>query len=165
MNALVYLVTRSFANGVLFRLRRLRQPKYLFGALLGIAYFYFYFGKVLGGPGAPWSRGPAPESALGPAIGAAVLFVATLALSWVLPSSRAAIAFTEAEIAFLFPAPIRRRTLIILRLVKSQFALLAVSVFFTLITGRFRLGMEAWFRWILTYSENKNRSVCLISSV
>ena len=153
MNALAYLVTRSFANGVRFRLRRLRQPKYLLGAILGIAYFYLYFGKVLGGMSAPWSPARTSGIPLGPEIGAAFLFVATLVLSWILPASRAAIAFTEAEIAFLFPAPIRRRTLIILRLLKSQFALLAISVFMTLITGRFRLGAEVWFHvggwWVL----------------
>ena len=37
VNALGYLVTRSFVNGVLFRLRRLRKPKYLLGAILGAA--------------------------------------------------------------------------------------------------------------------------------
>ena len=155
MNALAYLVTRSFANGVRFRLRRLRQPKYLLGAILGIAYFYFYFGRVLGGANAPWHSqpGPVPASSLGPEIGAAILFVATIVLSWILPSSRAAITFTEAEIAFLFPAPIRRRTLVILRLLKSQFGLFMISAFMTLITGRFRLGAEAWIRvggwWVI----------------
>ena len=161
MNALAYLVTRSFANGVLFRLRRLRQPKYLFGAVLGLAYFYFYFGKVLGGAHSPWSPRQASGPPLGPEIGAAMLFIVTIALSWVLPSSRAAITFTEAEIAFLFPAPIRRRTLVILRLVKSQIAFFFLSAFMTLITGRFRLGAEAWFRvggwWVILNTLSMHR--------
>ena len=160
-NALGYLVTRSFVNGVLFRLRRLRQPKYLLGAILGAAYFYFYFGRFLGGSRMPWGAGSGPASPYGPEIGAAILFIATIVLSWILPASRAAIGFTEAEIAFLFPAPISRRTLVIMRLVKSQFALLLFSAFMTLLSGRFRLGSEAWLRiggwWMIMNTLNMHR--------
>jgi ABC-2 type transport system permease protein len=161
VNALGYLVTRSFVNGVLFRLRRLRQPRYLLGAILGGAYFYFYFGKILGGAGSPFG----PKATSGPAfsveLGAAILFTVTIVLSWILPASRAAIGFTEAEIAFLFPAPIRRRTLVIMRLLKSQFALLFFSAFMMLLTGRFRLGAEAWLRvggwWVILNTLNMHR--------
>ena len=161
MNALGYLVTRSFVNGVLFRLRRLRQPKYLLGAILGAAYFYFYFGRFLAVSRMPWGAGNGPASPHGLEIGAAILFVATIVLSWILPASRAAIAFTEAEITFLFPAPITRRTLVIMRLVKSQFALLLFSAFMTLLSGRFHLGSEVWMRiggwWVIINTLNMHR--------
>lgn len=161
VNALGYLVTRSFVNGVLFRLRRLRQPKYLLGAILGAAYFYFYFGRFLAVSRMPWGAESGPASPHGLEIGAAILFVATIVLSWILPASRAAIAFTEAEIAFLFPAPITRRTLVIMRLVKSQFALLLFSAFMTLLSGRFHLGSEAWLRiggwWVIMNTLNMHR--------
>ena len=161
VNALGYLVTRSFVNGVLFRLRRLRQPKYLLGAILGAAYFYFYFGRFLAVSRMPWGAGSGPASPHGLEIGAAILFVATIVLSWILPASRAAIAFTEAEIAFLFPAPITRRTLVIMRLVKSQFALLLFSAFMTLLSGRFHLGSEVWMRiggwWVIMNTLNMHR--------
>ena len=161
VNALGYLVTRSFVNGVLFRLRRLRQPKYLLGAILGAAYFYFYFGRFLAVSRMPLGAGSGPASPHGLEIGAAILFVATIVLSWILPASRAAIAFTEAEIAFLFPAPITRRTLVIMRLVKSQFALLLFSAFMTLLSGRFHLGSEVWMRiggwWVIMNTLNMHR--------
>ena len=161
VNALGYLVTRSFVNGVLFRLRRLRQPKYLLGAILGAAYFYFYFGRFLAVSRMPWGAESGPASPHGLEIGAAILFVATIVLSWILPASRAAIGFTEAEIAFLFPAPITRRTLVIMRLVKSQFALLLFSAFMTLLSGRFHLGSEAWLRiggwWVIMNTLNMHR--------
>ena len=161
VNALGYLVTRSFVNGVLFRLRRLRQPKYLLGAILGAAYFYFYFGRFLAVSRMPWGAESGPASPHGLEIGAAILFVATIVLSWILPASRAAIAFTEAEIAFLFPAPITRRTLVIMRLVKSQFALLLFSAFMTLLSGRFHLGSEVWMRiggwWVIMNTLNMHR--------
>ncbi len=161
MNALGYLVTRSFANGVLFRLRRLRQPKYLFGAILGAAYFYFYFGKILGASRQPIGPKIISQVILTPDLGAALLFLTTIVMAWILPASRAAIAFTEAEIAFLFPAPIPRRTLVIMRLLKSQFSLLFFSAFMLLITGRFQLGAEAWFRvggwWAILNTLNLHR--------
>ena len=47
MNALGYLITRSLINSITHRLTRLRQPKYLIGAVLAGAYFYFYFYKFL----------------------------------------------------------------------------------------------------------------------
>ena len=161
VNALGYLVTRSFVNGVLFRLRRLRQPKYLLGAILGAAYFYFYFGRFLAVSRMPLGAGNGATSPHGLEIGAAILFVATIVLSWILPASRAAVAFTEAEIAFLFPAPITRRTLVIMRLVKSQFALLLFSAFMTLLSGRFHLGSEVWMRiggwWVIMNTLNMHR--------
>ncbi|MEO6789287.1 MAG: putative ABC exporter domain-containing protein [Chthoniobacteraceae bacterium] len=161
MNALGYLVTRSFANGVIFRLRRLRQPKYLLGAILGAAYFYFYFGRFLGGMRSPIGPRATSGAVFGPELGAAILFIATIVLSWILPASRAAIGFTEAEIAFLFPAPVSRRTLVVMRLVKAQFALLFFSAFMTLLTGRFHLGIEAWLRvggwWVIMNTLNMHR--------
>ena len=161
VNALGYLVTRSFANGVLSRLRRLRQPKYLLGAIFGAAYFYFYFGRLLGGAQSPLGPRATTGAGFEPELGAAILFIATIVLSWILPASRAAIGFTEAEIAFLFPAPISRRTLVIMRLVKSQFTLLLFSAFMTLISGRFHLGTEAWLRiggwWVIMNTLNMHR--------
>lgn len=162
-SALRYLLARSLLNGLLVRLRRLRQPKYLLGALIGCAYFYFYFYRFLFRGGAPTGmHGPSlVPDVFWPEVGAAILLVTTLILSWVLPASRAAVGFTEAEIAFLFSAPISRRTLIIHKLLKSQFALLIISVLFTFITGRFRAGSEAWFRmgawWIILNTLSMHR--------
>src|SRR5437899_268147 len=105
--ALRYLLATSFFNGIRSRIARLRQPKYLAAALLGGAYFYLYFssflfaGQILHGPRM------IPYTLL-PHFGALMLLAAVIGFSWIIPASRAAIAFTEAEIAFLFPAPISR---------------------------------------------------------
>ena len=58
-------------------------------------------------------------------LGALALFVIVL-LAWIIPHERAALTFTEAEVAFLFPAPITRRTLIHFKLLRSQ-----LGIFFT----------------------------------
>ncbi len=157
--ALRYLLLRSLVNSVRTRLLRLRQPKYLIGAVLGGAYFYFYFYKLLGqNLGSP--RPALPPEAL-TAVWALALFGATLFLSWVLPASRAALAFSEAEMAFLFPAPLSRRALVIHKLLRSQFAMLMLSALMTLITGRFREGPQAWFAmgtlWVALNTLNMHR--------
>ena len=153
MNALAYLLTRSLANSVVHRLKRLRQPKYLVGALLAGAYIYLYFYKFLFLGGQQSSRPfSAAEDEMWKHLGAAILFIATLGLAWILPASRAAITFTEAEIAFLFPAPLKRRTLIIFKILRSQLAFLFVAILFTFITGRWRADAAAWTRvgsWFL----------------
>src|SRR5688572_11987556 len=111
--ALIYLRLQSLRNVLVSRLRRLRQPKYMVGAAIGVAYFYFVFGRQFGSR--PRARGGAPLPDLGagdpsfvPILGAAVLLV-FIALCWVLRRQRAALNFTEAEIAFLFPAPVSRQ--------------------------------------------------------
>lgn len=162
--ALRYLLVRSFINGIVSRLARLRQPKYLLTAILGAAYFYFYFYKFLFGRGFSGSKmgaAMALSDTAWPVVGAAVLLVCTILFSWILPASRAAITFTEAEIAFLFPAPISRKRLIVHKLLRSQLAFLFIAVIATFLTGRFRAGPEAWFRvtgwWIILNTLSMHR--------
>src|SRR5271157_4813186 len=129
--ALFYYQRHWWLNRLLTRIRRLRQPKYLFGAIVGGLYFYWYIFRALGrgGRGVPIS----PEHQdMAQAIAALVLLVMVL-LAWIVPHSRAALSFTEAEVAFLFPAPIGRRTLIHFKLLKSQAVILFSAIFMTLI--------------------------------
>jgi len=111
IGALVYLQLTSLRNALSQRLRRLRHPRYLAGAIVGAAYFYvFFFRHFFSGRGRPTlhlAGLPALTvdwpSLLEP-LGASVLFVVA-ALAWILPKDRAALQFTEAEVAFLFPRP------------------------------------------------------------
>ncbi len=109
--ALFYCQFHSLQNRLLTRIKRLRRPKYLVGAIVGALYFYGYVFRAF----LPGRRGAGAVPAISPAhhelaqsISALVLLVMVL-LAWVLPHSRAALAFSEAEVAFLFPAPIGRR--------------------------------------------------------
>ncbi len=133
--ALLYYEWHSRWNRLRARLRRLRQPKYLFGAVVGGLYFYWYVFGALRGRGRAGVTPPAlaPEHwALVEALAALVLLVVLL-LMWIIPHERAALMFTEAEVAFLFPAPVGRRTLIHFKLLKSQTAILFSALFMTLI--------------------------------
>ncbi|MBE7212243.1 MAG: hypothetical protein INR65_14570 [Gluconacetobacter diazotrophicus] len=139
-SALLYLQFQTVKNRLLERLRRLRRPRYFFGALAGGLYLLLVFARPIffaTHPGFGGGRHPLP--ALLPEVSAGVWeFVAALALAvvlllaWLLPHERAALIFTEAEIAFLFPAPIRRRTLIHYKLLRSQLAVFFTSIFFAL---------------------------------
>ena len=123
------------------RFMRLKQPKYLFGAVVGIGYLYFFFIRPRGGP----PRGGMPSGAGIPTVSAETLQVIAgiaalglaiaLATSWVIPR-QATLAFTEAEIAFLFPAPVSRRMLIHYRVLSSQFRLVFTAIIFTLVFRR-----------------------------
>jgi hypothetical protein len=141
--ALFYYQFHSWRNRLVARIRRLRQPKYLGGAIVGGLYFYFYlFRGFAFGPHPP-SATPlslSPEAQDLPQTLAALLFMFLLLMSWILRSSRAALAFTEAEIAFLFPAPISRRMLLDFKLLKSQAAILFSAVIITLIRRRWGHG-------------------------
>src|SRR5262249_15472312 len=89
---------------------------------------------------------PAEIAAIFPELAAAVLLL-LLALNWVVPRSRAGLTFSEAEIAFLFPAPISRRSLIHYKLLGSLLALLLTSLIMTLVSARWSLlGPNAWTR-------------------
>ena len=147
LRALLYLRLTSFNNWVRWRVRRLRQPKYLIGAIVGIAYFWFFFFRRLG-PHRPLAvrgslRGvesiptsvPAEWFPIALAIGAAALLV-VFAFMWIVPTQRAALGFSEAEIAFLFPAPVTRRALVHFRLLSGQVRSLTGGLIMAIISNR-----------------------------
>lgn len=155
-HALVFLVSRSFANAVAFRLKRLRQPKYLAGAVIGGLYFYFYFFRMVIGQGRTAGGGAAiPIGDIGVDFATLALFAVVIVFSWLWAGSRASLHFTEAEIAWLFPAPLDRPTLIRYKLLKSQLGLLFLAFVMTLLTGRAAQGSLAWMHlagWWIVFS-------------
>ena len=158
--ALFYLIFNSSKNRMMMRIRRLKQPKYLVGALVGGLYFYSYFFRYLMNPGR-YGRGGVQLTAENAAwlepLGAFLLFGVVL-LAWIIPHGRAALVFTEAEVAFLFPAPVSRPTLIHFKLLKSQVRILFTVLFFTVILGRFMTGGVAWVHalgwWVILSTLN-----------
>jgi hypothetical protein len=137
MGPLLYLSLCSMKNRTRVRLKRLREPKYLIGSLFGAAYFYFLLWRPkgsstrAGGPGgvlAMITRGRAGLELAG----SAVLFVVA-ALAWVWPgSNRPALAFTRADVQFLFTAPISRRRLIRYKVLRTQLGTVFGSAIMTM---------------------------------
>ncbi|MBX7099321.1 MAG: putative ABC exporter domain-containing protein [Myxococcaceae bacterium] len=141
ISALLYLKVTSLKNALLQRARRLRQPRYLLGTIAGLGYLYSVFWRrfrastaLPGSLEAPSAELLGTFATLG-ALGLCVIF----ALSWVLPEQRAGLAFTEAEIAFLFPAPLSRRRLVAYHLVSGQLRLVVLAALFGLGSNRLAL--------------------------
>jgi len=139
IEAYLYLQAVSIGNAVTQRVRRLRQPKYLFGAIVGGAYLYFFlFRRVLhsGVPGAAPSLSPSLQAAPELVALAALVLMIIAGLTWLVPSDRAALQFSEAEVTFLFPAPVTRRMLIHCKLLRSQLSILVSAFFMSLVIRR-----------------------------
>jgi len=171
LSALLYLRATSFRNWTVSRARRLRQPKYLVGAIVGCAYFYFFFFRSLATPPGPRDATALPDAAreamtaavtlpadwlpATTAFGSLALLVFTTFM-WVVPTQRAALGFTEAEIAFLFPAPVHRRWLVHFRLISTQLRSLVGAVVMMLFSQRWSaLGGNALthaFGWWFIFS-------------
>ena len=133
------------------------------GAEIGVAgavYFYSAFARNFFGHGHPLAIPGVSTGAMGMAqliepLAAFVLF-AILALNWILPSGRAALSFTETETAFLFPAPLTRRSLIHFKLIRWQLSILIMSLVLSLVGRRWAfLGGNIWTHalgWWLIFS-------------
>ena len=144
LSALVYLQFHSFRNRLTSRITRLKQPKYLVGAIAGGLYFYFYFFRYLFFPrrhSGDLGLGGGGHGELLELLGALLLMVVVL-LAWIIPNERAALVFSEAEVAFLFPAPITRKGLIHFKLLRSQFRIFFTVLFLSLVSNRF--GGNGW---------------------
>ncbi|HRO63020.1 putative ABC exporter domain-containing protein [Thermomonas sp.] len=121
--AFVYLQVTSLANNLRRRLQRLRQPKYLLGALAGAAYLYaFVIRHMLQGAQSQsqvMQHVPAVLLSDLPIVVALVLLL-FLWLEWLFAGDGVELGFSETEIAFLFPAPLTRTALIQYNLLRSQ---------------------------------------------
>jgi ABC-2 type transport system permease protein len=158
--ASVYIIGCTARNRIRQRLRRLREPRYLTGAIAGIAYLYFsFFARFRvsrAGQQSRRGRRDAPPlvvlSALREAapglVGAGLLAVA--ASAWVLPFDSGLLEFSDSEIQFLFPAPVSRRSLLVHRLLRSQVGLLFSSVIAAAVApsisgySRLRVAIAMW---------------------
>jgi ABC-2 type transport system permease protein len=131
LSASFYIIACSAKNRLLVRLRRLREPRYMLGAIAGAAYLYFgVFARI--GAGRRPVRRPPSELSLGvgsfwPSIGGAVLLVLA-GLAWVSPGGSGLFDFSGAEVQFLFPAPVSRRQLLVHRIARSQLGLLFAAM-------------------------------------
>jgi hypothetical protein len=137
-----YYLVRTSRNRAVSALKRLRQPKYLISALAGLGYLYLvFFRQFLSHPKA--ARGmPVPlDVDVIPLVetGLALVLLVLVLLPWIWPGrGREGLRFTEAEIQFLFPAPILRRTLIHFRLIRMQLSILFGVLISLVVFGRGR---------------------------
>lgn len=135
-SALWYLQSRSVVNAVRARILRLRQPKYLAGAAMGVGYLWMAVLRPTWGVSPAHAAGFTPEVRGWLETGVSGLLAVGFVLMWVFASDRASLRFSEAEVAFLFPAPLSRRTLIHFRLIRLVLGTLFSALLFSLMSGR-----------------------------
>ena len=145
LRALLYLRITSARNQFVAFIKRLKEPKYLLGAAAAIVYLYYAVFKTVNGhlddiQSSPLGRhvGVIPvtfsrDQFVG--VAACILFVLIFfKTAWLLisPPAQPGLKFSEAEIAFLFSAPLTRKRLIHFNLLSTQFKILFSSLLLTL---------------------------------
>jgi len=154
IDALLYLTRTSLRNRFAAQARRLRQPRYSLALVLGALYFWL----VLLRPGA--QPGRAPISIWNNAETLAALGILFLMLGgWVFSGERMALAFSAAEVQFLFPAPVSRRGLIVYKLFRSQLVILFNAVIWVFVLRRSGSVLAAQLRFIGTWMLFSNLSL------
>ncbi|HEY3176957.1 MAG TPA: putative ABC exporter domain-containing protein [Candidatus Polarisedimenticolia bacterium] len=134
--AFLFLTLRTFKNRLLSQIRRLKRPRYLFFAIVGVAYFYGVAGRHWMAGARIASRGDL--SILPPVlaeVAASFLIMGSIVVAWCNAPPISPLAFTQAEIQHLFTAPITRRALIRWKLMKGQVGVLFSVSIFTLFAG------------------------------
>lgn len=132
--AVVFLWVASARNRVLRQLQRLRQPKYLLGAVVGGLYLYSVFLRRLGNH---WQAGTAPPTAqLFSQFMLTVAMLGTILSAWALGPDRPSLTFTETEVQQLFPAPVSRRGLLHFKLARTVVGAVIGAFFATLFVSR-----------------------------
>lgn len=126
-----YLILTSARNRVRARIARLRNPRYALALAIGATYIWLTYlrgahdrphaGEILGA----WGLS-----------GISLLPFFTLgyvAWTWLFGSDEKALAFSEAEVALLFTAPVSRRALVLYRIARSQLPILTTSLVWTIV--------------------------------
>jgi ABC-2 type transport system permease protein len=148
ISALLYLHAASARNRVRVQLRRMRAPRYLVALAAGVAYIYWFLVRPANQGGAAAVLG----GAWTPLLSALVLaFLATR--WWLVGADERALAFTPAELQFLFPAPVTRRGLVHAKLLRAQLLILVNTVIWSVILRGEGAQLSAWLRalalWVL----------------
>ena len=159
LSASLYIILCSFRNRLRVRLQRLKQPRYLIGAIAGAAYLYFSFFarfRVSRASAARRSARPSlmPASltalfASAPALGGLVL-MAIATGAWLIPVDSGLLEFSDAELLFLFPAPVSRRQLLLHRMLRSQIGMLFSAIMIGVVSpstfgfSRLRISVASW---------------------
>lgn len=127
-----FVTLASFRNRVLSRVKRLREPRYLVSTIAGLAYLWFFSFRH-------FTSNAGPRRVIMTGIGVDLASVVLLVLmigAWALPSDKGGLEFSEAEIQFLFPAPLLRRQLLLYKIIKAQLPALFTAIVLAIVGFR-----------------------------
>jgi hypothetical protein len=143
-----YLAWRSAYNRVARQVRHLRSPRYLAALLLGLTYLWFVV--IVQRPSTAGAEMADPRWL---ELVGALAVLGAVAWGWIFGVERRVLAFSPAEVTFLFSGPVSRRRLIQFKLLRSQLLILFNALLWTLILARERFGASPWLRvisiWVL----------------
>jgi hypothetical protein len=143
----LYLTTTTFRNRLRAQARRLKNPRYAVALIVGLVYLYFFLLRPNRSGGRSGQVGLGALFASEPAQQVLAFLFLLLAMSWWLTGKdKSALAFSPAEVEFLFPAPVTRRGLLHFKLLRSQTAILLNTLIWMLVFGRAGSGPGAWSR-------------------
>lgn len=135
-------------------LRMVKQPKYVIGMLVMLAYWsWFILGRGMSHRPGSSSEWMTPESLAALRLLASTALAGVLSIGFIL-RTRQPLVFDESEIQHLFTAPIARRSLVRYALFKVQPPILLGSAFSTLVIARGSLAerLERWPSVWLTFT-------------
>ena len=128
MAVLLFITTATLRNLLRRQLMRLRQPRYLAASAMG----FFYLWSIFARHGFRPSRGftlSVESTVLG--AGMLALFLLIVLWTWTFGGDEASLTFSEAEIQFLFPAPLSRSALVHYKLARTLFFSAFTALFLT----------------------------------
>jgi hypothetical protein len=144
LRVLPFVLAATLKNRVRHQIRRLRQPRYAIATVVGLAWFWFYAGRhLVAGP----MKVPtmplevAPLAGIGLAAGGTLV----LLLGWILRAKHQALAMNEAEVQFLFPAPLTRVQVLHYRVLQLVALGFVGTLFTTLLFSRAASGRPVLF--------------------
>jgi ABC-2 type transport system permease protein len=156
IGALVYLASRSAQNRLARQIRRLRTPRYFIAIVLGLLYLYAIIEQQRSA-----RSGASPESARWVDLVVTVGIACAAAWAWIFGSERRALAFSPADVTFLFSGPVTRRGLVSYKLLRAQLVVLFNTLLWTLLLTREHFGASPWLRalslWVLLTTLSMHR--------
>src|SRR5258708_3046800 len=132
LRAFAYLTWHTLKNRTFTRIRRAKNPRYALSAIIGAVYFWFFLihnpSQMPRGVGTMFSDVFVVIATIG-----LVLFVSSW---WLFGGDKTTLAYSLAETAFLFPAPLSRRAVIGYKLFRAPLAILINALIFIFLMRR-----------------------------
>lgn len=148
--AMLYLYWSSFVNRLRTQAARARSPRYIVAVLLGATYLWWALFRNTRGGSAPLNTLLTSDITR---IAGSTLLLLSSARWWIFGADRSALAFSPAEVQFLFSAPVTRRGLVHTKLLRMQLAIFVNTIVFSVIFRGDATQLATWMRavgwWIL----------------
>ncbi|MCU1229660.1 MAG: putative transporter, permease protein [Acidobacteria bacterium] len=144
--AFLIVTLQMLKNRIVSNIRRLKNPRYLLSTLAGLAYFWFMFLRRTGrhGRGPGIFIGTIPMTELVVDIGSLVILVLMIG-AWALPEQSGGLEFSEAEIQFLFAAPISRTQILLYKFMRGLTGIVISATMMTVFGFRQAKGIGLLF--------------------